>query len=176
MKAIDAANFLIDLANAGDSEEDDGMTNMKLNKLLFFAQAISLQKYGKPLFDDPIEAWTHGPVVPTVYHTFKNNGRNSIPYTYGACNRADLSEQELDVLMDVYREYAKNYTAGFLRNLTHQSGTPWSLTEQGHVIPIALIRSWAVTARPSKQRKRSFPREMINNKRVNGRLVVDIDD
>lgn len=55
MDAMDVADFFIDTANEGDPEEDDGMTNMKLNKLMFFAQAASLQRFGTPLFDKPLE-------------------------------------------------------------------------------------------------------------------------
>lgn len=173
MKAIEAANFFIDLANSGDPEEGDGVSNMKLNKLLFFAQAISLQKYGKPLFDDPIEAWTHGPVIPDIYRTFKANCRNSIPHPYGSYNRAGMSEAELDVLIDTYREYARYYTASYLRNLTHQQDTPWSMTKPGAVIPVSVIKTWAERTQPSKEKKRRIPRSIVHTRRsAAGRLIL----
>lgn len=78
MNVMDVADFFISTANEGDPEEDDGITNMKLNKLLFFAQAASLQRFGKPLFDTPLEAWKYGPVVKDVYRTFKGYQRDSI--------------------------------------------------------------------------------------------------
>ncbi|MBT1166842.1 SocA family protein [Bifidobacterium simiarum] len=174
MKAIDAANFFIDLAKSG-SDEDDGISNMKLNKLLFFAQAISLQRYGRPLFDDPIEAWTHGPVVPSVYHTFKSNGRNGIPHTYGKVNRESMSAYELAVLVDTYQEYGRDYTAGYLRNLTHQPGTPWSQTKAGETISVNLIDEWAKVAKPSQRTQRHIPRTFINRRR-NDHGVPVVDD
>ncbi|GHU75690.1 hypothetical protein AGMMS49992_20150 [Clostridia bacterium] len=64
MKAIDAANFLIDIC--AKSDQHDYMTNLRLQSLLFYAQGWSLVLRGEPLFDDPIEAWDHGPVVPSV--------------------------------------------------------------------------------------------------------------
>lgn len=63
---MDVADFFIATANEGDPEEDDGMTNMKLNKLLFFAQAASLQRFSKPLFNTPLEAWKYGSVVKVI--------------------------------------------------------------------------------------------------------------
>ena len=80
MKAIDVANFFIDLYN---SVPEGQVTNLSLNKLLYFAQGHSLAENGKPLFDEPIEAWQYGPVVPSVYHTFKKHRRSRIPSTYG---------------------------------------------------------------------------------------------
>lgn len=50
-RAIDVANFFIDLAN---SDPDDCMTNLRVNKLLYFAQAWSLVRRGKPLFPDEL--------------------------------------------------------------------------------------------------------------------------
>lgn len=77
MNVMDVADFFISTANEGDPEEDDGITNMKLNKLLFFAQAASLQRFGKPLFDTPLEAWKYGPVVKTSTEHSKDT--NEIP-------------------------------------------------------------------------------------------------
>lgn len=65
MRALDVANYFI--ANYGGGTE---MTNLKLNKLVYFAQAVSLKQYGVPLFSDEIQAWSYGPVEPEVYHAF----------------------------------------------------------------------------------------------------------
>ncbi|BDR52193.1 hypothetical protein KIM372_01000 [Bombiscardovia nodaiensis] len=61
VRAIDVADFFV---IAAQEDHADGMTNMKVNKLLYFAQAASLRKSGKPLFDDPIEAWQLGRLSP----------------------------------------------------------------------------------------------------------------
>ncbi|MCR5319091.1 MAG: DUF4065 domain-containing protein [Treponema sp.] len=45
--------------------------NLKLQKLLFYAQAVSLVLGKKPLFQDKIEAWDYGPVVPCIYRKYK---------------------------------------------------------------------------------------------------------
>ena len=54
---FDFANFFIDLANKTD---DDYITNLKLNKLLYFAQGVSLARTNNPLFQEAIEAWKFG--------------------------------------------------------------------------------------------------------------------
>lgn len=66
LNVMDVADFLIATANEGYPEEDDGMTNMKFNKFLFLAQAASLQRFSKPLFNTPLEAWKYGSVVKVI--------------------------------------------------------------------------------------------------------------
>lgn len=78
MNALDAANFFVELANA---EEDGRMTNLKLNRLVYFAQAWSLEKFSRPLFEEEAEAWQYGPVIPSVYRAFRPCGRNRISAT-----------------------------------------------------------------------------------------------
>lgn len=72
MRALDIANALI--VRHGRT---DYLTNMKLNKLVYFAYAESLRD-GRRLFDEQIEAWPYGPVVPSVYHAFRSNGGRAI--------------------------------------------------------------------------------------------------
>lgn len=52
-------------------EHGEPLTNLKLQKLLYYAKGWYLALYDKPLFNDKIEAWVHGPVVPSIYHAFK---------------------------------------------------------------------------------------------------------
>lgn len=57
----------------------DVITNLKLQKLLYYVQAEYLVKTGgRVLFFEPIEAWQFGPVVSDVYEKYKNYGRNPI--------------------------------------------------------------------------------------------------
>lgn len=55
------------------------ITHMQLQKLLYYAQGFSLGMSGNALFDDEIEAWTHGPVTSSVYDTYKRYGFAKIP-------------------------------------------------------------------------------------------------
>ena len=93
----DVADFFIELAG---QEEEGVITQLKLNKLLYYAQGVYLAKKGKPLFADPIEAWEYGPVVPSIYQKYKVCGSNPI-----AAEGKDVSdlftEDEYDTLLDV---------------------------------------------------------------------------
>ena len=145
MDVMDVADFFIATANEGNPEEDDGMTNMKLNKLLFFAQAASLQRFGKPLFDAPLEAWKYGPVVKDVYRTFSGYQRNAIDKVARPFDWKTIDPEVLRLLCDVYRTYARDYSAIGLMRMTHKPGTPWSQAYEEHrnnVIPCDSIREW----------------------------------
>lgn len=120
--AIDVANFFIDLAN--HSPEDD-ITNLKVNKLVYFAQGWSLAKFGKPLFSESIQAWKHGPVVKAVYNSFNQGGKQPIPAPTDKNYFIKFSSCQIEFLIDIYNEYGK-FTAGALTEQTHLPGTPWS--------------------------------------------------
>lgn len=140
MTANAAANFLLYIM--GDTFDD--LTNMKINKLLYYAQGYYLKKYGKPLFEDEIEAWDHGPVVPEVYAAYRDYGDRPI-CGYDAGLTAAVKPEEEGVLYDVARKYGR-YTASALRNMTHVVDSPWDRVYQGsHTrakIPLSMIRDY----------------------------------
>ena len=76
-KASDIAKVLISRAEHASGGEEL-MTNMKLQKMLYYQQGFHLAYFGTPLFDEEIEAWMYGPVVPSVYDEYKNYGKNGI--------------------------------------------------------------------------------------------------
>lgn len=142
----DVAQFFIGLANdQANMEQGDMMTNLRLQKLLYFAQGWHLARYGKPLFEDEIVAWQYGPVVPAVYNEYKRCGRDGIA---GALPDTDVfSEEEFSLLLDVAREYDK-YGTSKLVSMTHKPGTPWSDVNGRGNIPKDMIRSFFDAQRP----------------------------
>ena len=76
LTARDVADYLI---ASVDAESGDNISNLKLQKLLYYAQGFSLALNGEPLFDEPLVAWAHGPVVTDLYHAFKQYGSGAIP-------------------------------------------------------------------------------------------------
>jgi len=104
--------------------EESDMTHLKLQKLLYYAQGVHLARIGTPLFDDPIEAWKHGPVVSSVYGKYSQCGYEVIHPT-GANVDSEFSNEEVEVLVDVAREKGQ-FSAWELRNQTHCPNTPWS--------------------------------------------------
>lgn len=119
--ASEIADFYIQLLNSLPGNDID---NLKLNKLLYYAQGWSLVKLGYPIFSDDIEAWDHGPVIPKVYHTYKICGSNPIEGPIEKFDESKLNNQELELLIDVYNTYGK-YTGWSLRERTHRKGSPW---------------------------------------------------
>lgn len=121
-KVFDVANFFIDLVQAST---DDQITNLKLNKLLYFAQGAHLARTGEKLFDNALEAWQYGPVVPCIYQKYRVCGKSPIVTVDEDYDPAQLTEDETNLLLDVMREYGK-YTGEALVAMTHKADTPWS--------------------------------------------------
>lgn len=121
-KALDIANFFVQLSN--DLPEEN-ITNLKLNKLCYYAQGWSIAKLGYPLFDEDIQAWDYGPVIKSVYETYKVCGKNPIAEPSASFDEKKLSTDELNLLIDVYSTYGK-FSPGQLVTMTHAPGGPWS--------------------------------------------------
>ena len=117
-RAIDAANFFITIMQ----DDEERLTNKKINKLLYFVQGHSFLRLGHQFFDEDIQAWDHGPVVPSIYHTFKVCGFE--PISEPTETLPEFTKEEAALLIDVAREYGK-YTGAALERETHKKGTPW---------------------------------------------------
>lgn len=71
----DVSRYIINYSN----EKDYFISNLKLQKLLYFVQAVYVNELNRKCFDEAIEAWNFGPVAPKAYREFKMYGCNSIP-------------------------------------------------------------------------------------------------
>ncbi|RMD63362.1 MAG: DUF4065 domain-containing protein, partial [Planctomycetota bacterium] len=111
-KAEAVARYLLYLASK--SKEPELITNLRLQKLLYYAQGWSLALRGEPLFDETLEAWKHGPVAPSVYHIFKTHGKQSIPQGEARKDSPLLSEEDKAFIKSVWRRY-RRYSALELR-------------------------------------------------------------
>ena len=133
-------------------EHGDPISNLKLQKLLYYAQAWFLALYDVPLFDDAIEAWVHGPAVPRVYGAFKHCTWQPIGIDV---QKPELSAKviaHLNEIMDVYGEL----TAFHLERLTH-SEPPWQKA-RGGLAPDAMSRN-VISTEDMKQYYRSVAKE-----------------
>ena len=96
-KAIDVAKYILCIANTNG----DLITNLKLQKLLYYAQAWYMVNFdGKKLFDDDIEAWQFGPVIKSIYNLFKDFGRKPIILSDAECSDYDLTETQKSYLAE----------------------------------------------------------------------------
>lgn len=111
-----------------DESTGDVMTNLRLQKLVYYAQAWHLALTGKPLFDDDFEAWIHGPVVPHLYRRFKDNGWRPIDRA-ATSPILPMDDETRDVLEEVWSAYGQ-FSATHLEELTH-SEDPWIDARRG---------------------------------------------
>ena len=157
------SNHLLDLA------ERDGkkISPMKMQKLVYNAHGLCLAIYDRPLIDESVQAWTFGPVVQSLYHEFKKYGSGDItakatkfdftgpkfsyrivtPSIRDNCENPQLTAQSIDLLEAVWETFG-GLSAVQLSNLTHEPGTPWSVTvkenpgKKGVDIPDSLMKEW----------------------------------
>ncbi len=112
----DIADHLLHRAD----EDGNTVTHLKLQKLCYYAQGYSLALLSEPMFDEPIEAWEHGPVVRELWNQYKTYGKAPI----GAPSRTpEIEPYRAKVLEEVHRRFGW-MTAWDLRNRTHDE-VPW---------------------------------------------------
>lgn len=105
-----------------DANPGSSITPLKLQKLVYYAQAWSLVWEDNQLFDEPMEAWAHGPANPELYQMYKDYGWNNIgPVDFKEDSIFTKDQLEtMDVIWDDYGDY----DGKFLERLTHQE-MPW---------------------------------------------------
>jgi len=135
-RAKSVAAYLIEkFSKLGDGQEGLGgnndLTNLKLQKLLYFFQVESIKNNGKALFDDKIEAWQYGPVVPSIYNELSQFGAYVITdFDTDTTASNDLSDGECSFINKMFEKYNK-YSAWALVQMTHKKGSPWDIVYHG---------------------------------------------
>jgi uncharacterized phage-associated protein len=158
--ALAIANYFLDLAY----RDGETITAMKIQKLVYYAHGWSLAATGQPLIDEAIEAWTYGPVIPSLYHEFKRFGSGPITGKATTVELISPSSRSLRLvtpvvcdaetmeLLDTVWEAYGDFSGIQLSNLTHQPGSPWSVVyeknagRKGVDIPDDLIKDHFVAA------------------------------
>lgn len=150
LDARSVANYLLDRADARGMP----LTNLALNKILYFCHAWHLARFEKPLLATRFEAWDHGPVVPSVYHQFKGNKER--PITNRAkridlntgCDvtaSANISDDLAEFLESMLSFYGPR-PGSLLRSMSHETGAPWDVVREsggaGMFIPDSLIAEY----------------------------------
>lgn len=108
----------------------EGLTHLKIQKLLYYADGLNLAINGNPLFKEKIYAWPHGPVVREVYEKLSSYGRNEINFDiteFAKIQKMNSDNNLYNLLVSVYDNYA-GYTAWQLREKSHVVGGPWQIT------------------------------------------------
>lgn len=133
IKALDIANYLIEYYN---EVLEKPINNLKLQKLLYYIQAMWITEKNEELFEESIEKWKYGPVVAPVYFEFRHYGKNSIKSPLSELiikdgrmyfeefdkYKINLSEEEFSKIHNVATKY--------------QDVNPFTLVEQTHNEPM----------------------------------------
>lgn len=122
-----------------DEDSGDVITDLKAQKLLYYAQGMSLAKLGFPLFKDDFVAWQHGPVIPALYEELKEFGSRQIELNEDVDVRK-FSDEEQKLLVGVYKTFGQ-YSAWKLRDMTHNEA-PWKNVNIGDIITKESIRAF----------------------------------
>ena len=118
-----------------DEDAEDFITNLKLQKLSYYAQGFYLAINDEPLFPETIEAWQHGPVVPDLYQKYKTYRANPIPIPEDI-DFSLFNTEIRDLLDEIYCVYGQ-FSPWKLRDMTH-SETPWIEAYQRENLVISL--------------------------------------
>lgn len=142
--AIDIAKNIINIYNAKVDElvhnydiVPEYITNLKLQKLLYFVQAICLMIFGKKAFPEKILAWSYGPVVNEVYQQYKQNHANEINSELNVKNVSSGLYKIINEVVNCYGSIEANKLIAF----THEE-EPWINTEINKEIDIDLIKNY----------------------------------
>lgn len=108
--------------------ECDNLSTMKLQKLVFYSQALSLVKTGSPLFPESIQAWANGPVVPKLFH--EHRGRFVLQRGYFGEEGLDcIDETSASIIREVLNVLG-SLNGAQLSELTHKED-PWLSARAG---------------------------------------------
>jgi len=129
-------NSNVDKISSNYKIETEYITNLKLQKLLYYVQGISRALFKKNAFNDAIFAWKHGPVVSKAYDTYKN-GHNSVKATESTY---EVSEGLSLIIDAVINSYGK-ISAYSLIDITHEE-EPWKFVAINNEIAIDLLQDY----------------------------------
>ncbi len=147
--ARNIANAFIQIAK----DREEFLTNMQVQKLVFFAHGWHLALTDAPLIEESIQAWNFGPVIVPLYNALKKYGNGVVtkplmridPETRQKLEFEVPSETPVLELLNKIWELYGHLTGGQLSSLTHMNDSPWSKTfkvNQFGVIPNEMIRDY----------------------------------
>lgn len=126
LSCFDVATYFLTQAS---EDAGDLISNLMLQKLVYYAQGFHLALYDTPLFYEPLEAWINGPVVPVLFEYYKKYGAGAIDYPNDV-NFSIYDDETKNFLDEVYLVFGQ-FAAWKLRNMT-QEEYPWKLAVQTH--------------------------------------------
>lgn len=122
---LNVASYFI--ARAYEDSMEAEMTNMKVQKLLYYSQSLHLAMYDEPLFAEEIQAWRYGPVCPPAYRFYSEFEANQLPIPHESF--FEIPDDNKQLLEEVW-QYFGGYHAYRLSDMTHLE-FPWKKARKG---------------------------------------------
>ena len=169
MKANQISNYIISLAQ---NNPEENLTNMKLQKILYYLQGFHLALFNEVLFEEEIEAWKYGPVISKEYYTFKVYGNNSIIVPETNHSFDYLSDKQKKFINKVYG-YFRQFSPVKMMELTHEE-SPWLDTYgKSQVIDNELLKD---EKKERKEAARFLLIDYIYDNELTDSSIVDAED
>lgn len=118
--ALTVAKYIIDKC----FKEGRPITNLRLQKLLYFIQGYSYCSKNEEMFREDMEAWPYGPVVPEVYFVYNGYSGAQIRREYDDVDINDDDRKIIDKVINVLSKY-KDWD---LVKATHEQDSPWAIS------------------------------------------------
>lgn len=120
--AIEIAKYIVGYCN----HKGKPISNLKLQKILYYVWVNYYRDHAKPLFDEEFCAWQFGPVIPEVYFQFSSFAGIPIRRNY----ETNVNSADSKIIDRIIDKYAK-YSAAQLVDKTHKKGGPWDVVYHG---------------------------------------------
>ena len=118
------ANKFLELAKSNE----ESLTNMQLQKLVFISQGYTLAFLDRPLYYNETYAWQFGPVIKELYETLRKYGNGVVKEILPSEDSLDQnSPKEKKIINAVWEGYG-HFSGWELSAMTHKPHTPWSIT------------------------------------------------
>lgn len=132
VSSVRVAMQFIDIADGSDPH----LSKLKLMKLVYIAQGWFLAIYDKPLINEKIYAWRHGPVFPDLFSRMKKYKDKEVVKNISLnvierMKTEKIGKKGIRIIKDVSKQYEEN-TGGELCGMTHMLNTPWDFTCKKH--------------------------------------------
>lgn len=116
------ANAFLDIS----SEHEKQLTNMKLQKLVYFAHGWSLALDNGPLIHEAVKAWNFGPVIPPLYNVLRKYGNGVVKDKIEGINE-EIEKITQPLIKRIWEVYNR-FTGIQLSAMTHRKNSAWDIT------------------------------------------------
>lgn len=125
MKALDVAKYIINKCTT----DEHPISNLQLQKILYYIQHDFLVNKNKELFEDEFAAWKFGPIVPSIYHVYSTAGGMKLEETYEDIDLNSFEPEDLETINSIVEE-KREKNPWLLVDETHKEGKAWDLIFQ----------------------------------------------